>query len=67
MEIKKKTQVANCKHPPLIKVELNKISPPYLHLLLVVVRHLDEATHAIDVEITKQEDKHLTELGKTVI
>ena len=55
-----KTQVANCKHPPLIKVELNKISPPYLHLLLGVVRHLHEDSHAIDVEIRKQENKHLS-------
>ena len=68
-----KTQVArynNCKHPPLIKVELNKVAPPYLHILLGVVlkhhKHLEEAAHAIDVKITKQEDKNLTELGKTV-
>ena len=61
-----KTQVATCKHPPLIKVELNKTSPSYLHLLLGIVRHLDEASHAIDVKITKQEDDHLTELENII-
>ena len=68
-----KTKVAsynNCKNPLLIKIELDKVAPPYLHILLsIALKHhklLEEAAHKIDVEITKQKDEHLTELGKTV-
>ena len=68
-----KTKVAsynNCKNPPLITIELDKVAPPYLHILLgIALKHhklLEEAAHKIDVEITKQKDEHLTELGKTV-
>ena len=68
-----KTKVAscnNCKNPLLITIELDKVAPPYLNILLgIALKHyklFEAAVHKIDVGITKQKDEHLTELGNTV-
>ena len=54
-----KTKVAscnNCKNPLLITIELDKVAPQYLHILLgIALKHyklLEAAVHKIDVGIT---------------
>ncbi|GFO11820.1 amine oxidase [Plakobranchus ocellatus] len=60
----------NCLHTPILQIQLDKVVPPYLHILLGIVlkhhKHLEDAAHTIDKKITEQLDVHLTELGKTV-
>ncbi|GFO24978.1 amine oxidase [Plakobranchus ocellatus] len=49
------SQYNNCKHEPLISIELEKISPPYLHILLgIVLKHhrlWEQAADNIDLKI----------------
>ncbi|GFN75442.1 hypothetical protein PoB_000194800 [Plakobranchus ocellatus] len=60
----------NSLHPPLLKIELDKIAPPYLHILLrIVLKHhklLENAAHAIDKRIISLPEDYLTDLGKIV-
>ncbi|GFN93402.1 amine oxidase [Plakobranchus ocellatus] len=60
----------NCLHTPLLQIQLDKVVPPYLHILLGIVlkhhKHLEDAAHTIDKKITQQLDIHLTELGNIV-
>ncbi|GFO47403.1 amine oxidase [Plakobranchus ocellatus] len=57
---RKAAQYHNCIHKPLIDIELHKVSPPYLHILLgVILKHhrmLEQAADRIDKQI--YEDKN---------
>ena len=60
----------NALHTPLLQIELEKVSPPYLHILLgVVLKHhklLEDSAHTLDTEIAGQEDQFLTDFGKVL-
>ena len=60
----------NSLHAPLIDVELDMVTPPYLHILLgIVIKHhrlLELAAHDIDINISSQLPEHLTDLGSTL-
>ena len=68
-EKKEAAKFNNALHTPLLQIELEKVSPPYLHILLgVVLKHhklLEDSAHTLDTEIIAgQEDQFLTDFGK---
>ncbi|GFN74207.1 hypothetical protein PoB_000071300 [Plakobranchus ocellatus] len=60
----------NSLHQPLLPIELDKVVPPYLHILLgIVLKHhkfLENAADVIDKKIMNQPEERLTELGRHV-
>ncbi|GFO08040.1 amine oxidase [Plakobranchus ocellatus] len=60
----------NSLHAPILSIQLDRVSPPYLHILLgIVLKHyklLENAAHLLDTKITTLADSHLTDLGKLV-
>ena len=60
----------NCIHRPLVDVDLLHVAPPYLHILLgLVLKHhvlLKKEAHALDLDISNQEDEFVTENGKRI-
>ena len=54
-------------YSPLINIELDRVSPPYLHILLgVVLKHhklLEVAANNLDKEVARESDEFLTPLG----
>ena len=59
----------NCLRWPLIQIPLTHIAPPYLHIMLgIVVRHhrlLEQAVDKLDERIVIEEDRCLSEKGKS--
>ena len=57
----------NCSHAPLLPIELEEVTPPYLHILLGIVwRHhilLKKEVHILDWKIIAQEKYMCTEAG----
>ena len=57
----------NCRHLPLLPIQLENVSPPYLHILLgLTLRHhrlLEAAAHAVDIKIHEEIDDRLTDFG----
>ena len=57
----------NCLHEPLLPIELDDVSPPYLHILLGIVwRHhilLKKEAHKLDLELLTQTLRTCTEIG----
>ena len=60
----------NALHAPLLGIDLESVSPPYLHILLgVVLKHhklLEDSAHRLDMEIVSESDEVLTHFGKSV-
>ena len=60
----------NALHAPLLGIDLESVSPPYLHILLgVVLKHhklLKDSAHRLDMEIVSENDEVLTHFGKSV-
>ena len=60
----------NTLHAPLLEIDLESVSPPYLHILLgVVLKHhklLEDSAHRLDMEIVNENDEVLTHFGKSV-
>ena len=60
----------NALHASLLEIDLESLSPPYLHILLgVVLKHhklLEDSAHRLDVEIVGENDEVLTNFGKNV-
>ncbi|GFO02683.1 PiggyBac transposable element-derived protein 4 [Plakobranchus ocellatus] len=60
----------NSLHAPILSIQLNRVSPSYLHILLgIVLKHhklLENAAHLLDTKITTLADSHLTDLDKLV-
>ncbi|GFO46704.1 amine oxidase [Plakobranchus ocellatus] len=67
-EKKQANKFYNSLHAPLVGIELGKVSPPYLHILLgVVLKHhklLEDAAHKLDKKVACQPDDFLLPLGK---
>ena len=57
----------NCLHPPLLPIQLEDVTPPYLHILLGIVwRHhilLKKATHELDLFLLLQNTNTCTPAG----
>ena len=59
----------NCVYSPLINIELDRVSPPYLHILLgVVLKHhklleLEVAANNLDKEVAWESDEFSAPLG----
>ena len=60
----------NSLYAPLVGIALDRVSPPYLHILLgIVLRHhkfLEDAAHRLDKNIACQSETYLLPLGKTL-
>ncbi|GFO28210.1 amine oxidase [Plakobranchus ocellatus] len=60
----------NSIHAPLLDISLPNVSPPYLHILLGVVKKhhelLEQAAHSIDESLCQLTEDQLTDLGKLV-
>ena len=60
----------NCLHKPLITCELDRVAPPYLHLLLgLVLRHhrlLEAAANAVDAMLAQQSEDDAYGEGESV-
>ncbi|GFO04481.1 amine oxidase [Plakobranchus ocellatus] len=67
-EKKQANKFYNSLHAPLVGIELGKVSPPYLHILLgVVLKHhklLEDAAYKLDKKVACQPDDFLLPLGK---
>ncbi|GFO09968.1 amine oxidase [Plakobranchus ocellatus] len=67
-EKKQANKFYNSLHVPLDGIELDKVSPPYLHILLgLVLKHhklLKDAAHKLDKKVACQPDDFLLPLGK---
>ena len=54
-DIKHASLYYNCLHAPILNIEIDKVAPPYLHILLgIVQKHhtlLEEAADRIDTKI----------------
>ena len=57
-------------HTPLLNIQLDSVSPPYLHILLgIVLKHhnlLEDTTHMLDSQIANQKSEFLTPLCESV-
>ena len=60
----------NALHAPLLGIDLESVSPPYLHILLgVVLKHhklLEDSAHRLDMEIVSENERSLHILGKVL-
>ena len=60
----------NALHTPLLNIQLDSVSPPYLHILLgIVLKHhklLEDTAHMLDTQIANQKSEFLTPLGESV-
>ena len=60
----------NALHTPLLNIDLDSVTPPYLHILLgIVLKHhklLEDAAHNLDQQIATQHDEYLTSLGQSL-
>ena len=60
----------NCIHPPLLDINLQNVAPPYLHIVLGVVKKhqelLELAAHKIDKRLSILYNFELTDLGLLV-
>ena len=55
---------------PLLNIQLDSVSPPYIHILLGIVlkyhKLLEDTAHMLDTQITNQKSEFLTPLGESV-
>ena len=60
----------NCIQLPLLDISLTHICPPYLHILLGLVKKhhnlLEDAVHELDLTLSTLPDRYLTEFGLKV-
>ncbi|GFO29530.1 amine oxidase [Plakobranchus ocellatus] len=60
----------NSLHAPILSIQLDRVSSPYLHILLgIILKHhklLENAAHLLHTKITTLADLQLTDLGKLV-
>ena len=63
---KEVTKFHNALHTPLLNIDLDSVTPPYLHILLgIVLKHhklLEDATHNLDQQIATQHDEYLRQI-----
>ena len=66
-ERKQANKFFNSLHAPLLRLDLENVCPPYLHILLgVVLKHhkfLENAAHDLDEKVASQPDTFLLPLG----
>ena len=66
-ERKQANKFFNSLHAPLIRLDLENVCPPYLHILLgVVLKHhkfLENAAHDLDEKVASQPDTFLLPIG----
>ena len=60
----------NALHTPLLNIQLDSVSPPYIHIpLRIVLKHhklLEDTAHMLDTQIANQKSEFLTPLGESV-